>query len=321
MLLLASTGILRLTTDSGATVDSIAACVDQSASATTAVPQLTAISSATTTTLVAAPASGTVRNVKLLSIRNRSAATAVTITLELYDSSVAYQLDKRMLGPGQSVVLQDGIIVSPSTGGVLARPWHGRVAGCLGDGDPGWLLAEVQRGGVVAATPTNITASVARCCSFMLPADLTFNRIRAYGVGATTNVFRVAVYRMSDLARLTAELAFTTVANTWVSIGSALNVTLAKDVSYFVACSVNTTGTTPGPVCFGGSVAATTGQVQSTPAALPGSLALGATNYLNTFQFQFAVTTGALPNPAPTLVLPAAWTGGCPAFWLDSSDT
>ena len=321
LLLPATTDLLRVITDSAATVDVHASWLDVDGTTVTPGSTNTAISSATTTTVVAAPTGTAKRNLKLLSIRNRHASTSVTVTLQLYNGSTAYELDKRVLGPGQSLVMQDGIIVSPPTGGVQTRPWFGLVAGAMCDGDPGRLMSEMQQGGVVAATPTNITASVARCAAFMLPFDLTVNRLRAYGVGATTTVYRVALYRMSDLARLTAELAFTTVANTWVSIGSALNVTLSKDVAYFVACAVNTTGTTPGPACMGDTIAATTGQVQSAPAALPGNLAMGATNRLGGYQFQFAVTTGALPNPAATLALPAAWTGGCPAFWLDNSDT
>jgi hypothetical protein len=109
--------------------------------------------------------------------------------------------------------------------------------------------------------------------------------------------------------------------DTWVSIGSNLNVSLVKDTMYFIAVSVNATGTTAGLTCMGGTTAATTGRVNTIPASLPGSMALGATNYLNHFQFQFAVSTGALPNPAATLAAPAAWTGGMPAFWLDAADT
>ena len=322
MLLLTTTStVLRLTTDSSAAVDVHASWLDVDGTTVTPGSTNTAISSSTTTTVVAAPSGTAKRNCKLVIVRNRHATTSVTVTTEVYNGSTAYQIDNRVLGPGQSFVIQDGVFVQVPTGGVQTRPWFGLVAGCLGDGNPGHLMSEVQQAGVVAATPTNITASVARCCSFILPYDLTFNRIRCYGVGATTTIYRVAIYRMSDLARLTAELAFTTVANTWVSIGSALNVTLAKDVCYFAAFAVNTTGTTPGPQCFGGTTTATTGQVQSTPAALPGNLSMGANNRLSSYQFQFAVTTGALPNPAATLALPAAWTGGCPAAWLDASDT
>lgn len=197
--------------------------------------------------------------------------------------------------------------------------WAGSVAAALGDGNPGDLMYELQRAGNIAATPTNIGTGVARCASFILPFDLVVNKIRFYGVGATTNVFRVAIYRYSDLARLTAELAFTTAANAWGAAGSALAVTLLKDTQYFIAVSVNAIGTTAGPACVGSTVAATTGQIQTVPGSLPGNLDTDL-GLLPGYMFQFAVTTGALPNPAATLAAQAAWTGGMPAFWLDNNN-
>lgn len=323
MLLLTTTSeVIRLITDSLAPIDVHASWVDRSGTMETPGSTNTAINGAAVTTVVAAPAASTARNVRRLSIRNRSGATSCTVVTQIYDGSTSYQIDERVLGPGQSILLyDDGSFLPASTGGPQTRPWYGVVAFAQGDGDPGRGLAWVQNGPTVAATPTNIGTSVARCCSFMLPFDMTVNRIRAYGVGATTSVYRVAIYRMSDLARLTAELAFTTASSTWVSIGSALNVSLAKDTLYFIACAVNATGTTPGVACMGTTVAATTGQINTIPASLPGSLAQGATNYASGNLFQFAVSTGALPNPAATLAAQATWTGGMPAFWLDSADT
>lgn len=322
MLLLASTSdIIRVVTDSGANVDVHASWVNLNGSTQTPGRTNTAISSATTTTVVAAPASSSdYKNVRRLTVRNRHASTSVTVTVQHFDGTTSIELDKRVLGPGQSLMFTDdaGWFPVPS-GGVQTRPWFGVLAGGFSDGDPGHLMYECQRASTIAATPTNIGTSIARCSLFCLPFDLTVNRIRWYGVGATTNVYRVAIYRFSDLARLTAEHAFTTVANTWGNVDTGA-VALTKDTCYFMACSVNATGTTAGPMCMGTTVAATTGQVQSTPAALPGSMAVGS-GYMGHYQFQFAVTTGALPNPAATLAAQAAWTGGMPAFWLDSSDT
>lgn len=323
LLLTATNHVLRLVTDAAATVDVHASWVDRSGTTDAAGSTNTAISTAATTAVVAAPAASTARNVRTLRVRNRHASTSVTVTVELFNGTTAYQLDRQVLGPGASLSFDDamGFRLSPAQVAPQTRPWDGVLAGCVADGDPGWLMTQVQTAGTVAATPTNITASVARCSAFMLRAPLTFNRLRAYGVGATTSVYRVAVYQMSDLARLTAELAFTTAANTWVSIGSALNVTLQKDVVYFVACAVNATGTTPGVACMGPTIAATTGQINTAPGSLPGSMAQGASNFMSGYQFQFAVTTGALPATAPTLAAQAAWTGGMPAFWLDASDS
>jgi hypothetical protein len=323
MLLLTTSNILRVVTDSTATVDCHASYVDLSGTTVTPGATNTAIASATTTTVVAAPSAGATRNVKQLRVRNKHASTQVTITVQLYNGIADYEIEKRVLGPGQSVVLyEDGTVTAPSSGGTLTRPWFGYVAGtCVEDAHPGAQLLHMQRAGNIAATPTNITASIARCALFQLPFDLTVNRLRAYGVGVTTNIYRVALYRLSDLARLTTELAFTTAAGAWVSIGSALGVALTKDTPYFVACSVNTTGTTAGVGCVGGTVAATTGQIAVAPSALPGNLAISNTARIDQYYFQFAVTTGALPTTAATLVAQATWAGGMPAFWLDAANT
>jgi hypothetical protein len=321
MLLLTTTSdVIRIVTDAAVTVDVHASWVDRNGSTDTPGSTNTAISTATTTTVVASPASSTYRNVRRMVIRNKHASSSVGVTVQLYNGATAYELDKRTLAPGSSLTWDDLHGFYPTSSVTQSRPWHGVVAGCAGEGNPGDLMLHVQRAGNVAATPTNISTSVARCSAFMLPADMTVNRIRAFGVGATTNVYRVALYRYSDLARLTNELAFTTAVDTWVSIGSALGVSLTKDTLYFIACSVNATGTTAGLTCMGGTTAATTGRVNTAPGSLPGSLAMSGYK-MDHFQFQFAVTTGALPNPAAALAAPAAWTGGMPAFWIDSVDS
>lgn len=319
MLLLSTTSdVLRLITSEAVAVDVIASYVDLSAGTATPNRQWTAITTATTTTVVSAPAASTVRNVKTLFVRNKSAADTVTVTVEVYNGSTAFELYEATLGPGQSAAFMEGrwFVESSRTSG---QPWETQLLACTGNGDPGVAMMHMQRAGNIAATPTNITTSIARCSAFSPRQDITINRIRAYGVAATTNVYRVAIYRYSDRARLTTELAFTTAPTTWVSIGSALALTLSAGTVYFVAVAVNATGTTAGCGCIGTTVNVTTGRVTTAPASLPGSLAVGS-GYLGQYNFQFAVTTGALPATANTLDAQAQWAGGMPAFFLDAAD-
>jgi hypothetical protein len=173
--------------------------------------------------------------------------------------------------------------------------------------------------GTVAATPTNITASIARIAYFRPPADLVLNKIRFFGVGVTSNIYRVAIYNGDTLARLTSELAFTTASGAWGSVGSALNLTLSANQLYFAAVSVNTTGTTAGCLCFSPTVAATTGLIGVLPKSWPGNLDIDL-GYIDGAFAQFAVTTGALPNPAATIAAQAAWTGGFPLLLLDNNN-
>lgn len=242
-------------------------------------------------------------------------ATQATALLNTFTST-----DKGLApasGGGTSNYLRaDGTWATPPGGN---PNWYGVVYGAMGDCDPQDLLDHAIKTGTVAPTPTNISTSVARICYFVPPADITVNRIRFYGVGATTNVYRVAIYNGDTLARLTAELAFTTAANTWGTAGSALNLTLTSGQLYFIAVSVNATGTTAGVLAMNPTVAATTGQIAVLPKSYPGSLDIDS-KYITGAFAQFAVTTGALPATAATIATQAAWTGGMPAFWLDSND-
>ena len=221
----------------------------------------------------------------------------------------------------QGTLNAQGVVGSQGTAGAAGNGpnWYGVVYGAYGGGNPQDLLAHCITSGVVSPTPTNIATNVARICYFVPPANITVNRIRFYGTGATTNVFRVAIYDGDTLARLTAELAFTTAATTWGSAGSALNLSLTAGQLYFIAVSVNATGTTAGPMAFSSTVAATTGQVAVLPKSYPGSLDVDS-KYITGAFAQFAVNTGALPATAATIATQAAWTGGMPAFWLDSND-
>lgn len=199
------------------------------------------------------------------------------------------------------------------------RPWYGKVYGAYGDGDPSALMLHVQRGGVVAPTPTNQGITVARLSFFMLPQAITVNRIRYYSVGTVgAGTYDVAIYRWSDKARVTAQLGFSTTANTWGSV-SAGGVGLDANTIYFIACGVQAVGVTAGPVAFGTTITATTGQIQTAPASLPGNLDADAGVYAG-YLAQMTVVAGALPDPAVAgnIVAQAAWTGGCQAFWIDN---
>ncbi len=197
--------------------------------------------------------------------------------------------------------------------------WHGRIYGAMGDCDPNRLWEHAVLTGSVAATPTNIGTTVARFCAFRPPATIVVNKIRYFGVGATTNVYRTAIYDSSG-NRLTAELPFTTSAQAWGAAGSALNLTLTAGALYYIAVAVNATGTTAGVLCTGATQSATAGQINVVHSTWPGNLTPTGGFRMNVGFAQNAVTAGALtaslfPNSQSTV-----WTGGFPAFWLDNSD-
>lgn len=219
-------------------------------------------------------------------------------------------------------VVQSGTTKKATASLIAAAPrelWETGIIAAMGavQCDPGAAMLQMQRAGNIAPTPTNITTSIARCELFRPPQTLTINTIRFYGVGNTTDIYHCAIYRYSDLARLTADLNFSTAADTWGTAGTSLALALTGGTLYFIACSVDTTGATAGIGSVGGTIAATTGRVVTVPESLPGKLqpSLG---YLNDYRFEFAVTTGALPDPAATLAAPSVWTGGMPLFFLET---
>lgn len=225
------------------------------------------------------------------------------------------------IGAGQTTWLRhNGTNYVESASAVSTPAWQGVVAGAYASGDPGDLMARMQTVGANAPTRTNVSTTVARCSAFILPKSMTVNKIRYYSLGAT-GTWHVAIYRLSDLARLTSDLTFTSATgNSWGSVGSSLALNLSAGVPYFIAVGVDAVGADYGPAAFGPNLSPNSGQVQVAPASLPGSLAL-TSGYLNAYLFQFAVTAGAMPNPANTLTFAASWVGGMPAFWLDSDNS
>lgn len=204
-------------------------------------------------------------------------------------------------------------------------PWSGHIAGAYEDGNPNRMLALLNRmynpTTPTNPTPTNITTSVARISYFVLPFDLTVNKLRYFSVGTVASAYSVAIYRFSDLARLTAQIDFDTPGvSQWAAAGSSLNLSLVKDTAYFLAVSVRATGGTAGVMSFTASSDATRPMALVLPSAGAGNLAIGS-NYVGGGQLgQFAVTTGALPTTAATLAVQGVWTGGMPGFFLDNSN-
>lgn len=208
-----------------------------------------------------------------------------------------------------------------TNGADLAHPWSGKIAAAYGDGNPHLVMAGLNNVWSTAnATPTAITTSVARISYFTLPFDLTVNKIRYFAPGTVASAYSVAIYRVSDLARLTSQIDFDTTANTWGAAGSALNLSLVKNTAYFIAVSVRTTGATAGIGCFTPASNTSSPQTKILPTAQPGNLDIDSVFAGQASLGQFAVTTGVLPDPAATLAVQGSWTGGMPGFFLDNSN-
>lgn len=107
--LVLTTDKLQLITSAAVTVDVHASFMDLNAGTVTPGKQNTAITTATTTDIVAAPASSTVRNVKLLLIRNKHATTPVDVTVVFDANGTDYELHKVTLRAGETLEFSEGV--------------------------------------------------------------------------------------------------------------------------------------------------------------------------------------------------------------------
>lgn len=115
LLLPSTTDKLQLTTSAAVTVDVHASFVDMTTAdppvvkGSTTSKQNTAISTATTTDIVAAPAASTIRNVKTVNIRNKHASASVDVTA-IYDANgTDYELFKATLRAGEVLEYVEGV--------------------------------------------------------------------------------------------------------------------------------------------------------------------------------------------------------------------
>ena len=99
-----TTDTFEVVTTAAATVDVYATFVDWLAGAITpGSPQVSAITTATTTTVVASPAASTIREVKALHIRNKHASLATDVTVQLDRSGTNYEIHEVTLNAGEAL--------------------------------------------------------------------------------------------------------------------------------------------------------------------------------------------------------------------------
>lgn len=109
ILLTATTDKLQLVTGSAGTINFHASWVDNNAGTITPGRSNSAPTTATTTDVVAAPASSTQRNVKTMNIRNAHASNANTLTVLFNDNGTTYELFKCSLAAQEVLTYVEGI--------------------------------------------------------------------------------------------------------------------------------------------------------------------------------------------------------------------
>jgi hypothetical protein len=100
ILLTGTSDLVQIVTSAAVTIDVHASWVDNSASAVTPGRTNTAITTATTTTVVGSPASGVQRNLKTLHVCNKHASTPCDVTVRHTDGTTIVELCKVTLVAG-----------------------------------------------------------------------------------------------------------------------------------------------------------------------------------------------------------------------------
>jgi hypothetical protein len=110
LLLASTTDKLQVVTGQAAQVDVRADWADYTAPSTVTPGRTNtaSIATATTTDVVASPASSVIRNVKACSIRNRHATTACDVTVKHTDGTNALEIIKATLAAGEALIYQEG---------------------------------------------------------------------------------------------------------------------------------------------------------------------------------------------------------------------
>jgi len=125
-MILEGSDILRITTTTAATLTVFAAFADIGLARTVRGRQTTAISSATTTTVLSGPGGATDREVSTLAVANTHASLSDIVTIEHYNGTTAAELWKGTLAPGERLAIVGGVpTVFNSSGVPKAAPVSG----------------------------------------------------------------------------------------------------------------------------------------------------------------------------------------------------
>lgn len=241
MLLLASTSdLIRVITSQAVATDVHCSWVDLSGSTVTPGRTNTAISTATTTTIVGSPASSTYRTVKSIAITNTHASTTQQCTIEHSDGTTIVELIDVLLQPGWSLHYDEGQ-------GWTTRDGYGRRADLM------------QSGGGVAATVSEMTTVV-------LASDVTNNNASANTIADVTGLsFSVTageLYWFRFVIHYTA--AATTTGSRWSINGPSSPTQLRYRSQYSLTTTTDTINTATAydvPAASNATSAATAGDI------------------------------------------------------------
>ncbi len=203
-----TTDKLQLVTSSAAAVDVNCNFVD--AAASTLVPsgagkQNTAISSVTTTDVLASPAASTTRTLKQMTARNKDATLSCDVTLLFNANGTTYELHKVTLLPGEALIYIEGVgFFTLKASAVLDRVLY--------------VASDVSNSTTSFADVTGLTAALLSGKRYIINAAL-FHLSAATGTGANFSYNIGAAPTVSQFANISGVTNSVTAGA--ISLGSA----------------------------------------------------------------------------------------------------
>lgn len=286
LLLTGITETLRLITGSAADIDVYVAYVDLNGTTVTPGKQATpAITTATTTTICAAPAALTTRNIKYVCIANNHATASTTVDVEFFDGTNPTELRDVTLLPGENLAMND------------AGQWFHR------DAQNAEYSYTVPAGANLG--PTGTLAE-----SFPRTFATTNSTIGASGTLFLQSIYLTAGQLVSNITAIAATTAAATTTNLFFALYDGSRNLLAQSANQgaytWTANTVKTLAmTTPYRVPVSGLYYVGVLQVATTIATLHGGAAKANAIVASTAPILHgASTTGlttALPNPAAAI--------------------
>lgn len=239
MLLLASTSDkIRLTTGSALNIDVHASWVDKNGSTITPGNKNTPISTATTTDIVAAPASSTYRTVKTITVRNRDSTTSNAVTVIHTDGTNAMEMTKVTLPAGFTLHYHEsaGFWVTDANGANVFVEQTGGIQAAVNALNLVTLSADVTNNNATANTMADVTG-----LSFSVTSGETykFKFTIPYTSAATTTGSRWAVSGPASPTLLNYTSHYTLTATTeTVNYATAYDIPAASNASSLTAGNI-----------------------------------------------------------------------------------
>lgn len=238
MLLLASTSdLLRVVTSGAITTDVHASWLDLNGSTVTPGRTNTAITTATTTTVVASPAASTMRTIKTLCVRNKHASSAQTVTVLHSDGTTIVELVQAILSAGDALHYDEhaGFTVRDLYGRVKSRS-DGLVSASVNTINTVVLSGDVTNNNATANTIADVTA-----LSFAVTAaeKYWFRFVIPYTAAATTTGSRWAINGPGSPTLLNYTSQYTlTATSVTVNSATAYDIPAASNASSLTAGNI-----------------------------------------------------------------------------------